>query len=196
MLRQLEFRRKILHILFGFSLIVLIYFGLIRLWHLAIIFLFGFAVSMASKRFKLPVIYKMLNIFDREEKFMPGKGVLSFILGVMIVWAAFFRNKDIVLASIFILTLGDAFSSLFSRYYGRIKMPFSDYKLLEGYIIGVIAGFIGAVLFVSVLEAFIGSAVGMLIEAIGIKLGKEYIDDNLTIPITAGAVIYLIRIVF
>jgi dolichol kinase len=194
MLKGLEFRRKILHILFGLSLIIMIYFGLLRLWHLAFIFLFGFAISMLSKRFKLPFIHKMLLYFDRNEKNIPGKGILTFILGVMIAWAVFFKDKDIVLASIFILTLGDAFSSLFSRYYGRIRMPFNNYKLLEGYIIGVIVGFIGAVMFVSILEAFIGSTIAMFIEAVGIRLGKEYIDDNLIIPITAGIIIYLVRI--
>jgi hypothetical protein len=36
----------------------------------------------------------------------------------------------------------------------------------------------------------------MLIESIGIKIGKEYMDDNIIIPITAGVMIYLIRAFF
>ena len=44
-------------------------------------------------------------------------------------------------------------------------------------------------------EAFAGSLAAMAIEAIEIKFGADMIDDNLTIPMGAGIVIYAARLI-
>ncbi|MBN2458439.1 hypothetical protein JXB31_04895 [Candidatus Woesearchaeota archaeon] len=190
---MLELRRKILHICTGLIISALIYLGLLKPWMLIVIILLGFILSLISARIKLPFISYMLEMFDRKER-IPGKGALTFIIGITLVWILFYESLDIALASIMILTFGDAFSSIFSRYLGRIKHPFSDFKLLEGTIAGVIAGVLSAVLFVSFLEAVTGSLIAMTIEAVGIRLGERIIDDNITIPLSAGLSIFALRI--
>jgi len=193
MLKELEFRRKLFHIGIGLLILGLIYWDILKLWMLLLVLIFGFILSLLNKRYKMPFFRQMLRLFDREEK-IPGKGALTFILGIILVWAIFINHMDIVYASVIILTLGDALSSMFSRYFGRTKHPFSDYKFLEGTIAGIIASSLGAMLFVSVIEAVIASVIALIIEAIGVKIGEEFIDDNITIPLSAGAVIFVIQI--
>ena len=78
-------------------------------------------------------------------------------------------------------------------YYGK----FSDFKYLEGTFIGILVGALAALPFVSVIEAFVGSAVAMTLESIELSFemnsGKVLIDDNLFIPIIAGITIFILR---
>ena len=94
-----------------------------------------------------------------------------------------------------ILALGDSVGHLVGRYYGKTKW-ISTKKLLEGTIAGALAGFLGAVFFVSPLEAALASIAAMVMEAIEIELNKRAVDDNLFIPLVAGTVIYLLRLYF
>jgi dolichol kinase len=97
------------------------------------------------------------------------------------------------MASVMVLALGDSVSHLFGLHYGRIKYPLSKTKFLEGTIAGFIAGFIGALVFLPWHEAFFASLIAMAAEAVEIKIGAQQIDDNLVVPITAGAVVWLFR---
>ena len=92
-----------------------------------------------------------------------------------------------------ILAFGDSVSRLVGPY-GYLKHPFHNEKFFEGVIAGALAGFIGALFFVSWLPALIASSVSMLIEGIDLEIKKFKIDDNLMIPIVAGAVIRIINI--
>jgi len=84
-------------------------------------------------------------------------------------------------ASIAIFTLGDGAASLFGKKFGKTRYPFNKAKNLEGSSFGFIFALLGAVFFVDPIKAFIGAMTGMLAECLPMP-----VNDNLTIPLTAG----------
>jgi dolichol kinase len=191
---DLEIKRQIFHIYLGLMLMLLIHRNILNSFYILLIILFGAIISLISTKVNIPVISWFLDNFERQEyrKKFPGKGTIFFFIGVYIVLRLF--QKDIALASIMILTLGDSISHLIGKYFGKTKTKLSRKKLLEGTIAGIIMGFIGAILFVPYLEAFIASSIAMLFEAAEIKYLK-IIDDNITVPVVAAIVIFLIRLI-
>ncbi|MCZ2856597.1 MAG: hypothetical protein O2U62_05850, partial [Candidatus Bathyarchaeota archaeon] len=110
---------------------------------------------------------------------------IFFATGIMLALILF--PYPINYASIAIFTLGDGTATLFGRKLGRTVFPLNKGKRIEGTVFGFIFALLGALLFVSHLEALIGAAVGMLAEAL-----PTPINDNLTIPLTAGLVLILL----
>lgn len=195
MLTKLEVKRQLMHIFLGITIVLLINFNIINTFFLFFILLIGIVFSLLSKKFHIPVIYGFLKIFDREkdlEKF-PGKGAVFYVLGVFIVILVF--PKNIALASIMILALGDSASRLVGPY-GYLKHPFHNTKFFEGVIAGAIAGFFGALFFVSWPLALLASSVSMIVEGIDLEIKNFKIDDNLLIPIVAATIMQSITVFF
>ena len=192
MLTKLEIKIQIMHIILGIAIVLLLNYNLINATYLFILFIFGLILYLISTKFNIPVIHQFLRTFDREkdlEKF-PGKGAIFYVLGAFISVLVF--PKEIALASIMILALGDSISRLVGPY-GYLKHPFHNEKFFEGVIAGAIAGFLGAVFFISWLPALIASSVSMLIEGIDLEIKNFKIDDNLMIPVVAGGVIWTVN---
>ena len=105
-------------------------------------------------------------------------------------------TKDVALAAITILTLGDSISHIIGRSFGKTRnfINGANKKLLEGTGVGILVAFVGAALFVSPLEALLASVVAMGAELAEVKLAEKVIDDNLLIPLVAGTVIMLMRL--
>ena len=116
--------------------------------------------------------------------------MIFYLLGSFFAIVLF--PRDIAAASIMILALGDSFSRLVGPF-GRILHPFDDTKFVEGLVAGAIAGFVGASVFVKPMEAIIASTISMFIEGFDLKIKGFKIDDNLIIPLVAGAVIWAMR---
>ncbi len=148
MITKLELKRQVFHIFLGIGIVTLIYFDVIGYLFLMGLFLIGIIISFASKRYKIPGIYKLLIKFDRKKdiKTLPGRGALFYILGCAISVLLF--EKNIALASIMILAFGDSVSRLVGPY-GYLKHPFHSEKFLEGLIAGAIAAFLAALMFVT-----------------------------------------------
>jgi len=191
---DLEIKRQIFHIYLGLMLMLLIHRNILNSFYILLIILFGAIISLISTKIDIPVISWFLDNFERPEyrKKFPGKGTIFFFIGVYIVTRLF--QKDIALAAIMILTLGDSISHLVGKYFGKTKTKLSGKKLLEGTIAGIIMGFIGAILFVPYLEAFLASLIAMLFEAVEIKY-LRIIDDNIIVPVVAALVIFLMRLI-
>lgn len=191
----LELRRQLFHAFAGLGLVLLLYYNLIDSFTVFIGVILGGVLCFLSKKMYIPIFTWFLRNFEREEqiKIFPGRGSLFFFIGVLLVLQLF--EKDIALAAIMILTLGDSVSHLVGRYFGRIKNIFNGHsrKLLEGTYAGVLAGFFGALFFVPVPEAFFGSLGAMIAEALEFNMNKKSIDDNLIIPLVAGTVMLLVR---
>lgn len=192
--RKLEIRRQLFHIALGILLVFLIDNGVINAYILAALVAVGLVISFQSTRQKIPVISWFLKRFERprERRRFPGKGALFYLIGSLIVVILF--PKDIALASIMVLALGDSVSHFWGSHFGQISNPLSDKKFLEGSLAGFAAGFLGAVLFVSPFEAAAASLTAMAAEAIEVKIGLEQVDDNLIVPFVAGAIIWVVRI--
>ena len=127
-------------------------------------------------------------------KVFPGKGSFFYVLSVLLVLVLF--DKDIAMASIIIMALGDSIAPLVGQYYGKIKHPLSDKKFLEGTLAGGIAAFLGALIFISPVEAVFASIAAMIAEGINLKFSGISVNDNISMPLTAGAVIWLLRLIF
>ncbi len=187
-----EVRRQLFHLGFGMAIAILMHNGFLNAISLAIALALGIMLSFAYRRMRIPLVSWFIDNFERKKEKIPGKGAITLVAGSLIAAAIF--PKDVAAASIAILAMGDSFSHIIGRFFGRTKQPFSV-KLLEGTIAGIIAGFFGAVFFVSIEEAIVAASVAMVFESVEIKLHKTLIDDNLVVPVVAGLAILVLRLV-
>jgi len=190
-----EIKRRLFHIFSGFVFITLIYFDLLTPIRMAAVIIAGIVLSLLGKKIRLPLIHWFLEQLDRPSdiKTLPGKGAIFYGCGVFLALSLF--QKDIAMAGIAILALGDAVSPLIGRY-GALRDPFtSKKKFLEGTFAGALAGAIAASFFVAPLEAVLASAAAMIAEGVDLKLGVNQIDDNIIMPFVACTVIWILRIV-
>ncbi len=195
MIVKKELGRQFLHIMIGLSTVLLLYLDILSPLSLFLLVIIGIFASLICKRIRLPVFSFFLDNFEREQekKSFPGKGMIFFFIGVLLVSHLF--PLDIALAAIMILTLGDSVSHIIGEHFGQVKNIFNKdgKKFLEGTIAGTAVGFLGAALFVSVPEAIFGSGFAMLAEVVKIDFNDSTIDDNLVVPLVAGTVIFLLK---
>lgn len=195
MLTKREISRQFLHLLIGVLTVLLVYLNILSQLSIFLLIVIGFLASFLSKRIWLPFFTFFLDHLEREEvkKTFPGKGLILFFIGVLLVIQLF--PRDVALASIMILALGDSISHLFGERFGKLKNIFNgkSKKLYEGTLAGTVAGFFGAIFFVSIPEAFIASFVAMVAEVVQIDFNHNTLDDNLVVPLVAGTVIFLMK---
>ena len=195
MITKKEIGRQLLHIIIGVIVTILFYFNILSPLATFLLIIIGLLTSIISKRTRIPILSYFLERFERDEqkKKFPGKGLIFFFIGVLLVMKLF--DKDIALASIMVLAFGDSISHLAGAGFGRIRNIFNgkSNKLFEGTFFGTLAGFVGAVIFVPIPEAFLGSLAAMIAEVIKIDLNEKSLDDNLVVPLVAGTVMLLVR---
>ncbi len=197
--KKLEIRRKIAHLLLGVILVVLIYYDLIGKDVLGVFTIITFLVFYISRKIKIPFLNYLLDKFERPHvrKVFPGKGPLFYLIGAEL--SLVFFTKDIAMASILILAIGDSIPKVAGMRFRRIKHPFSDTRFLEGVIAGIILSSLAIAVFIKGVmwyEVLIASTIAIFLEGVDMKIGLEKIDDNLIVPISAGVVISLIRWIF
>ena len=185
MITKLEFRRQILHMFFGIFLITMLYFGIFNIYHMLGILILGFLLSKLCTFTRIPLASWVMDNFERKEfrKTFPGKGPILFMIGSIIV--LFFFPLKIALASMIILTVGDAASHIFGKLLS--KRTYKHLKSIEGTIIGIIFSFLFALIFVEFALALWASLIAMGLEGFKLKL-----DDNIYIPIVAAIVMIVL----
>ncbi len=205
-MKEMEVRRQIFHVALGIALVALLYFDVLRLLGnslplsplpaparpLLVVLVVGLILVLLSKKYRVPAVHWFLKKFGRPEetKVFPGKGPFFYILGAFIVILLFERN--IAMASLIILALGDPVSHLIGMRMGRVRHPFSSTKFIEGHVAGAIIGALGAMLFVSPPRALLAASVAMFVEGVDVGFGiNRILDDNLVVPLVAGAVLFL-----
>lgn len=136
-----------------------------------------------------------LKLVERKQELQkfPGKGAIMLFLGAGIT-AAIFRNE--AAAAITILAVGDSISPLAGKFFGRTshKGIFASRKTVEGSIAGFVFAAAAAAFIVPIWTAIAAAAAGMIIEAINLRILGRKIDDNLTVPVVAAAVIWGLRL--
>jgi len=194
--RNVEIKRKFLHLILGILLVTLLMFGFIGVLHVFILTIIVIIIPLVNKRYKVPGMDWFLKNFERDEnlKIFPGKGFIFYLIGSLLVLLLF--PKDIALPAILVLAFADSIGHLFGLRFGRIRHPFVSTKFLEGWIVGLASGFIGALIFVPWHEALAASFFAMLVEGIEIKIGTDEVDDNLIIPLVAATAISAVRFLF
>ena len=195
MLTKNEYLRQVFHILVGVATAITYYYNILSPLAVFIGIIAGGLASLLSKRVRLPGFSWFLERFEREEmrKTFPGRGLIFFFIGVLLCMQLF--SKDIALAAIMILALGDSFSHIIGETLGSMNNFFNwkSRKLFEGTLAGFIFGFLGALIFVPYPEAFLASFAAMVAEVVEIDLNGKHLDDNLIVPLVAGTVILLVR---
>jgi len=190
-----ELRREAFHIFLGTVIMLLIFlFKENAVWLLFFALIIGMTLSLLSLKFKLPLLYFMLLHFERPRylRKFPGKGMLFFVAGCLLVLKLFSHNLNIVFASIVILTLGDSISHLVGL---KVEKKIAK-RSIGGTIAGILAAFIGASFFVKPLFAFIAAFIAMLSENVSLRVGLEEVDDNVIVPLVAGTTIFLLLKIF
>ncbi len=198
MISNKELGRQIMHAVIGIITVVLIFFEILSPFSVFLLIIAGILMSIISKRAKLPIISHFLHCFERDKDMakFPGKGVIFFFIGVLLVLQLF--ERDIALAAIMILAFGDSVSHIIGKQFGQLKNLFNgkSKKLFEGTVAGALAGCAGAVLFVPFAEAFVASFAAMIAEVIKIDFNDSTLDDNLVVPLVAGTIMFLMRMYF
>ena len=110
-----------------------------------------------------------------------------FALGVFSTITLF--PFDLALIGVLTLTIGDPVASLvgLSTRWNH-PIPFNRRKSVEGTLSGIIASWIVCSIFTDPITALIGGTAGMITEALPIDL-----NDNVTIPIAACTIIYILK---
>ena len=122
---------------------------------------------------------------NKPELYEFATAPIFFALGIVFSLILFPASASY--ASIAILTLGDGFANIFGRKFGSVTFPFNKGKNVEGTIFGFLFASVGAMLFVDPVKAFMGAAVGMLVECLPLP-----ISDNLAVPLASGLVLTVI----
>ncbi len=186
-MHKLEFRRQILHILYGIGLLFLYHYNVIDNKILLGMIIGGAITSLMVKREKLSAIKRVLSFFERDHhlKKFPGRGVLFFTIGAYLALVLFERN--IAYAGILILSVGDAVSNIVGRHFGKISTKLNPNKHIEGNLAGILVSIPFAYYFFPNIYAVIAACfVGMFLEIPAIRIFGFEIDDNLLIPVGAA----------
>ncbi len=188
-----EFKREVVHMLVGISFIMFLLFVPSAQFVLFGILIIGCFVSFLSTMYRVPVVHDFLCTFEREcnMKRFPGKGIIFFFIGSLLVLQLF--SKNIAIASILILTFADPISHFVGANFGRTTL-INKKKYIEGTIVGSLVGFFFASFFVNPWIAFAGAFVAMFLEYVEIAMAEQTLDDNLLIPLVAGSVMKLLSL--
>ncbi|HET8687849.1 MAG TPA: SEC59/DGK1/VTE5 family protein [Methanosarcina sp.] len=196
-----ELERQLIHLFTGIFFIFFIYtVGDQALWLLLPLLAFYLVTSFVILKNKLPSsLSAFLCRWGRPEKQdIPLKGTIMLICGIILSMVLFPEN--IVYASIAVVGFGDSVATIAGVTLGRHKLPYSEQKTIEGTLAGIIAAFIAAIVFVTPVQAFVGSAGGMLLESVvDMQTMKElnsqaalrfFLNDNFLIPVFSGLLMF------
>lgn len=198
-----EVERQLIHLFTGITLILLIRAaGDMALTILLLLLSVYVTVSVVMMTNKLPLsLSTFLCRWGRPSKqTIPLKGTTLLLCGITLTLILF--PEQIVYASIAIVAFGDSVATAVGVLIGRHKLPYSEKKTVEGTISGIIAAFLASFLFVTPVQALVGSVGGMLLESIidlqtirefdSQMIPKFFLNDNFLIPLFSGLLMFII----
>jgi dolichol kinase len=173
---RLEFKRQMVHLLNGTTIAVAVYFlkpliGLLVLAPLIAALIMLYTVPRVWP--DLSIAHHLMYHFERRKdiKEFPFKGAIMYGLGI--IAPIVLLRVNLACAVILILSVGDAFSNLVGRKYGRHKVGHRSFEGSLGFFLT--ASVAAAVLVptpLAMLLSFVGAAIELFLPW----------DDNLTIP--------------
>lgn len=135
----------------------------------------------------LPFITPFTLKMSRPEE-RTGFIVRPAYFAIGIILALVLYPSAIAYASVCIGVIGDAVAAIVGRRFGHQRIV--KRKTVEGFVAGLVAAFLLASFFVSPLIALLGAVGAMIMELIDVP------DDNLTMPIIAGALMTLATLAY
>ncbi len=180
-----ELKRQIFHL--GGLLFVMPSYFLGYNW-LLILLLISTGISIAYFKIKKLLGVQLFDSYmrpkEKERGFLFGATMLLF--GIILV-LLLFRSIEIFRAAALVLIIGDSFSTIIGKAWGKHKIPYNRKKSIEGSFAFLLLAFIGVLTQLPLQTAFLVSAFGMFIESLPLKL-----NDNLTIPLSVGLLLWTI----
>lgn len=122
--------------------------------------------------------------FERDNVPFSGWGSACYAAGVLLI-ATFIGNTDKISAAIFVLAIGDAFSTIIGRL-GKHPLPYNKNKTVEGLLAFFITS-LPAFLFIGPLIIPL-AALAAIFESLPLP-----IDDNITVPIISTLFFLVIK---
>ncbi|MBD3388663.1 MAG: hypothetical protein GF416_06305 [Candidatus Altiarchaeales archaeon] len=183
---RLEFKRQMVHLFNGSVIGGLVYAlkPVYGLWILVPLVLSLFILHAVPKLTPdLKVANHLLYHFERRKDIdnFPFKGAIFY--GYGIIFPIVLLETEYAVATILVLSVGDAFSNLVGRKYGRIRIL--D-KSMEGTLGFFFSAWLAASLLVDPTHALIMAAVASVIELF------SFWDDNITIPLGLSLLVQLL----
>ncbi|MFH0928969.1 MAG: diacylglycerol/polyprenol kinase family protein [Candidatus Aenigmatarchaeota archaeon] len=192
-----EIKRKAIHAM-GISSIALIYiigklYAALAMLAVSLAFLFIDEYMKNKDKYRLVRSKKMdefeetveeeLNSFNRSKE-KPFHGAITFYMGCFIV--TFLFQINIAIASIAVLALADALSTLIGHFLGKHKLPVNKKKTWEGSITFFLTALTVLYFFTNPLKAIVIAAL-----VTGVEMLPK-IDDNISIPVATGILLFLL----
>lgn len=195
---DLHLMRKIWHMGMGMLIAFIYWSGLAASTSVVILACFlGADLLLETARLRIPsvneAIMKVWGPFMRACEVNRMSGVPYYILSSLLAIAIF--PKPVAIVSILFLAVGDPIASLFGIVYGKHSIRFANGKSLIGTTAGVVACTVVAFVFFKawpisdenvLVLSLIGGLVGGTVELLPFDL-----DDNFTIPVVSGFVLWL-----
>ncbi len=198
-----ELERQLIHLFTGIFFIIFVYLtGDHALTLLLLLLVFYLAVIYVILNEMLPSpLYAFLCRWGRPGKQnIPLKGTILLVCGIVVSLILF--PEEIVYASIAVVGFGDSVATIVGVTLGRHKLPYSENKSIEGTLAGILAAFFTSMFFVTPVQAFVGSAGGMLLESVvDLQTIKElnsqaaykfFLNDNFLIPVFSGLLMFIV----
>ena len=180
-----EFFRKTIHICTAFVPLFLHFARIPAIFCLCCAgILYIIAESLRSNGHEIPLVSDITAAAARkrdENKFVLGP--VTLVAGI--IAAAVFWNETAASVGIFALAFGDGLASLAGKTFGKIRVPYTHGKTVEGSLT-CFAAIFSSTFFVTnnCQTAIIVSTVGALIEVLPLK---DF--DNLIIPVLLGGIV-------
>jgi dolichol kinase len=186
---EAEAKRQFLHFFFGcVTLIAILHLSMPQwIFYNILILIIGAGLSLlVRERVDVFPVNQLVSLVGRkEEKEIPGKGALTFFVGTLIVSVIFWNHPEIVIGAVVVLVFGDSASTIGGKLFGKHKLL--NERTLEGTLSGIALAFFYLSFLFPPGTALIAASIGMLSELGGF-------EDNLTIPIVSGFVLWFLVI--
>ncbi len=184
-----EVRRKILHIFFAFLLIIVLQYFLHHRVLLTQILILGILLSLLQKKYYLPLITPLLDVFEREEeKHFPGKAPIMMVAGALLT--ELFFGWYLTIIGLLVLAFADSTAHLVGKHFGKIELPWDHTRHLEGRVAGALVAFIILVFIIDLSLLKLGTISILIMLAESLPLRKIGLDDNLVLPFITALLVY------
>ena len=186
---RLEIVRKTVHVLVGALIVLGLASGILDVWLLALITAVVGGAVLYNAIWERELLSRALSV-NRADAAAPGLDLLAYFFGCLAVVALF--PSTIAFGAILILAIGDPLAHLFGTSFGGRAAAVTPTSYRLGFVAGTIGGALAAWVHVPLLPALLASASAMFVEAGELRIADHHIDDNLTIPLVAGLVLWVL----
>ncbi len=189
--KNLEWKRKGFHVLGGLVLTFFVWNGTVTPLVATLLIVIAFLIAYqyrTNKRDVHPFLNTLFELFAREEEKrgkLPALSLLSTLVATLFL--VVFAPRDIAVAALLVLFVGDPASYLVGATVGRVRLPWNEKKHLEGVLAGTVVATLAILWLVPFWHALLAAFAAMLLESVPLRVGPEKVDDNFLIPIVAAA---------